>query len=100
MEKKNFIRKKEDFVCEHCGHQISGTGYTNHCPKCLWSKHVDNTPGDRRNPCGGPMEPISWELKQGLPKRVLHRCQTCGATRNNNLDDNDNWQSLVDKPLS
>ena len=26
---------------------MKGNGYTNHCPKCLWSKHVDINPGDR-----------------------------------------------------
>lgn len=24
-------------MCEHCSAEVLGTGYTNHCPKCLWS---------------------------------------------------------------
>ncbi|HCR42265.1 TPA: hypothetical protein DIV45_02815, partial [Patescibacteria group bacterium] len=41
MDRKNFIRTKEDFTCENCGHRVKGSGYTNHCPKCLYSQHVD-----------------------------------------------------------
>ena len=52
---KKFIKVKEDFVCEHCGAEVKGDGYTNHCPKCLWSKHVDVHPGDRAAECGGMM---------------------------------------------
>ena len=43
-----FIRREENFVCEVCGAKVKGTGYTNHCPQYLWSKHVDKLiPGDR-----------------------------------------------------
>ncbi|MBU3901416.1 RNHCP domain-containing protein, partial [Patescibacteria group bacterium] len=48
MQSKKFQRKIEDFVCGHCGPKIKGTGYTDHCPKCLWSQHVDVNPGDRQ----------------------------------------------------
>ena len=33
-----FTKKIEDFTCDHCGYNVKGKGYTNHCPKCLWSK--------------------------------------------------------------
>jgi Zn finger protein HypA/HybF involved in hydrogenase expression len=49
-----FKRTIEDFTCEHCGEQVTGNGFTNHCPQCLWSKHVDIDPGDRLALCGGP----------------------------------------------
>ena len=61
----NFKRKIEDFVCGNCGENIKGDGYTNHCPKCLWSKHVDINPGDRASDCGGLMEPSKMEAKGG-----------------------------------
>ena len=35
----NNIKNKEDFICENCGAFVVGTGYTSHCPQCLWSKH-------------------------------------------------------------
>ncbi|MBU1911151.1 RNHCP domain-containing protein, partial [Patescibacteria group bacterium] len=50
-----FIARQEPFVCEHCSAQVNplekGT-YRNHCPHCLFSKHVDlECPGDRKSPC-------------------------------------------------
>ena len=59
---KQFVRRREDFVCEHCGTKVVGDGYTNHCPKCLWSKHVDIMPGDRAEDCQGLMRPIDIKL--------------------------------------
>ncbi|MEK7061411.1 MAG: RNHCP domain-containing protein, partial [Patescibacteria group bacterium] len=44
----SFVKKIEDFVCKVCGTKVKGTGYTNHCPNCLYSLHVDEeVPGDR-----------------------------------------------------
>jgi len=73
-----FQRKIEDFVCGHCGKKVKGNGYTNHCPRCLWSRHVDVYPGDRSEPCGGLMEPVGLELSKGV-YHILHQCQTCGT---------------------
>jgi len=75
---KKFKRTIEDFVCGHCGTKVKGNGYTNHCPKCLWSKHVDDYPGDRANPCGGLMEPVGLELRKGV-YYIVHQCQNCGT---------------------
>ncbi|HLL91284.1 MAG TPA: RNHCP domain-containing protein, partial [Tepidisphaeraceae bacterium] len=54
-----FTRQVEDFTCGHCGRSVRGNGYTNHCPGCLWSRHVDVNPGDRAAACGGLMEPVA-----------------------------------------
>lgn len=71
-----FKRTVEDFSCEHCGRKVSGNGYTNHCPACLWSKHVDVEPGDRAATCGGMMEPIG--LEGSSPKyKIVQRCTRC-----------------------
>lgn len=75
---KKFVRTIENFTCEHCGKKIKGDGYTNHCPNCLWSKHADNYPGDRRNPCGGMMQPVGLELENGT-FHIIHECQICGT---------------------
>jgi len=74
---KKFQRKIEDFICGHCGKKTKGNGYTNHCSNCLWSKHVDNYPGDRENPCGGMMEPEGVEFQKGV-YHIRHVCQKCG----------------------
>lgn len=80
MNTPRFQRTPEDFTCGHCGAQVKGNGYTNHCPKCLWSTHVDINPGDRAALCGGLMEPIRIEGPATEP-RIIHRCTKCGLER-------------------
>ncbi len=92
---KAFIKNKEDFVCSHCGEEVSGGGYTNHCPKCLWSKHVDVNPGDREASCGGLMKPISAEQKTG-EWRVVHKCEVCGHEKVNALSSDDNIEEFIE----
>lgn len=91
---KTFQRTREDFVCEHCGAEVKGDGYTNHCPHCLYSKHVDINPGDRAEECGGLMEPVDLELKDGR-YILVHRCQKCGFTRRNKVDDGDDFNAVL-----
>lgn len=83
-----FQRKKEDFTCAHCGHSVVGTGYTNHCPKCLWSKHVDVDPGDRLAECGGLMKPLRLVNEKG-EFVITQKCQMCGHERRNRLSRED-----------
>ena len=93
--KKNFIRQKEDFVCEVCGTKVAGTGYTNHCPNCLWSKHVDkDVPGDRDDTCQGLMEPVEVEIKHGQ-YILIHRCQKCGKIAKNKVSEKDNFEAIL-----
>ncbi len=91
---KLFQRRKEDFICEHCGAKVVGSGYTNHCPRCLWSKHVDINPGDREADCGGMMRPVGLEIKGGR-KVILHRCEKCGFERKNEAARDDDADELV-----
>jgi hypothetical protein len=81
---RKFQRKIEDFVCEHCGRAVSGDGYTNHCPDCLYSKHVDVAPGDRAADCGGLMQPVGIEVKGGA-YFVQQECVRCGFRRKNRI---------------
>ncbi len=92
---KQFTRTREDFICEHCGAKVRGNGYTNHCPHCLYSKHVDINPGDRSADCGGLMEPVGLELKDG--KYILvHRCVKCGFVRRNKVVDADDFNAVLE----
>ena len=56
-------RSPDTFRCRNCRLDVSmdapGTKHRNHCPSCLWSRHVDNVPGDRAADCAGSMEPIA-----------------------------------------
>lgn len=90
----SFTRTKEDFACDHCGTHVTGSGYTNHCPKCLWSTHVDTDPGDRASPCGGAMEPMSLAVQSGTEK-ITHRCTACGFIRRQEVAKDDDCEALI-----
>lgn len=92
---KQFTRRVENFVCEHCGTVVKGNGYTNHCPQCLYSKHVDIQPGDRAATCGGLMVPVRLEPFEQTYK-ILHRCGRCGFEKKNRVAVGDNFESLLD----
>jgi len=91
---KKFTRTIEDFTCEHCGGEVIGTGYTNHCPDCLWSKHVDKNPGDRLETCAGMMEPIRGE-KEGKIFLIIHKCMKCGFEKRNTLSQKDSFDIFI-----
>ena len=91
---KQFTRTIEDFTCAHCGTHVQGNGYTNHCPECLWSKHVDNNPGDRASDCDGMMKPVAVE-KVGRGFVITHKCKKCGKTIRQKASDNDNIDAII-----
>ena len=92
MFKKNI----EDFICEHCGEAVKGSGYTNHCPKCLWSKHVDKSPGDRAETCGGMMAPIKVEMEKD--EFILsNKCIVCGYIKRNKASKKDDLSLMFSK---
>jgi len=77
---KRFQRRVENFTCLQCGAAATGNGYTNHCPRCLWSRHVDIDPGDRAAACQGAMRRAAVETsREGWT--LTHVCEACGATR-------------------
>ncbi len=86
----------EDFTCQNCNTQVTGDGYTNHCPNCLWSKHVDIEPGDREANCGGLMEPQKIET-DGTGFKVTHLCTKCGHTKSNKCAKQDQVDELLAK---
>ena len=94
MKTRKFQRTKEDFTCEQCGFFVHGSGYTNHCPQCLWSKHVDVNPGDRQETCQGLMEPVGVELKGGK-YTIIHHCISCGFEKRNKAAKDDNFDAIV-----
>ena len=77
------------FTCLHCAlsvRPLTNGGYRNHCPSCLWSRHVDgDRPGDRRSACGAPMAPIGLTVHRYKGRQVLHRCVRCGTLRVNRV---------------
>ena len=90
----SFQKVKEDFVCGHCGKTVFGNGFTNHCPSCLWSKHVDIEPGDRAGTCGALMEPTSIEDSE--PYTIVHTCTRCREVRRVKSSSDDNAKALIE----
>lgn len=91
---RKFQKRKEDFVCENCGENVRGNGYTNHCPRCLWSKHVDIFPGDRLENCNGLMQPVTLQ-KKGKDYVITHKCIKCGYSSRVRTDKDDNFDTLI-----
>ena len=93
MQTRTFQRRIESFHCAQCGAAVQGDGYTNHCPHCLWSRHVDIHPGDRAADCGGMMEPRSIEYRGGQ-FTITHHCSACPHVRRNRAAPNDSREAL------
>jgi len=91
---KRFQRTQEDFTCCACGTFVHGNGYTDHCPKCLTSKHVDIFPGDRANPCQGVLKPVGIEQKNGK-MYILYKCQTCHKEHRNQVSETDDFNAVL-----
>lgn len=89
-----FQKTEEDFTCGKCEKFVEGDGFTNHCPECLWSKHVDVNPGDRAESCGGFMEPVAVRGKRG-EYVLVHVCEKCGFERLNKVSERDNFDTVL-----
>lgn len=90
-----------DFRCVHCRHIISadinysGVRNRNHCPYCLWSRHLDwREAGDRLSACKGAMSPVGLAVKKARKKygsekqgelMLVHRCEDCGKVSANRI---------------
>lgn len=94
MSDSKFKKKKEDFICENCGKEVVGSGFTNHCPACLYSKHVDIFPGDRAEVCGSLMEPISAG-QDGGEWSIVHKCLKCGKMQKNKISKQDSFDEII-----
>lgn len=108
--KNRFYQNIGDFKCSHChaivsfAHVLSGVNNRNHCPYCLWSKHLDlNRAGDRLCACKGKMRPIGLTLKKTGKKygsaaagelMIIHQCTECGQVSINRIAADDEAQTL------
>lgn len=93
---KKFTMIDESFVCGYCGKFVTKLGYTarDHCPYCLYSKHVDLNPGDRLNPCRGLLKPIGIE-KFKKSYKILYRCEKCHKDHKNIIANDDNMELII-----
>ena len=101
-----------DFKCTHCHSpvsalpELSGVRNRNHCPYCLWSRHLDwQRAGDRLSACKAPMQPLGLALKQrrkryapaqGGELMLIHQCSACGKLSLNRIAADDNNYELYE----
>lgn len=101
---------EKGFTCLQCGIQVttgremSGVNNRNHCPHCLWSRHVDEyKAGDRKAECRSRMQPIGLTIKQTLKRygtnsegelMLIHRCTGCGKLSINRIASDDDAMRL------
>lgn len=93
---KRFKMIDEIFVCDNCGNNVEKLNYTarDHCPYCLYSKHVDILPGDRANNCMGLMKPIGIEKHKNTYK-IIYKCSKCNEIHRNIMANDDNYDLIV-----
>ncbi|GAB3206775.1 hypothetical protein GCM10027294_10500 [Marinactinospora endophytica] len=73
-----------------------GTAHRNHCPNCLWSRHLDDrVPGDRASQCHARMEPLSIAVRGDGEWVIIHRCTGCDVLSGNRAAGDDNPLSLI-----
>jgi hypothetical protein len=101
-----------DFRCLHCqaiittAYAFSGVRNRNHCPYCLWSRHLDwREPGDRLSSCKGAMRPIgltrkiTWKKFGGAQAgelMIVHECVECDRISINRIAADDLAETLRD----
>jgi hypothetical protein len=84
---------EQGFTCRHCNLYvpcapiIAGVQNRNHCPGCLWSRHLDGlSAGDRLAGCRATMRPIGLTTKRSRNKyaserdgelMIIHQCTVC-----------------------
>ena len=102
--KPRYALREETFKCRHCRRFVcpvpSGGQHRNHCPFCLYSRHVDDRiPGDRASTCGASMSPIGTFQRPDGEHVIVHRCLTCEIERFNRIAGDDDFDLVLSLPL-
>jgi len=100
-----------DFQCAHCSAPVSsarflsGVHNRNHCPYCLWSRHLDlYKAGDRLSACKEPTQPIALTTKRSRKKyggtggelMLVHLCTGCEDFSINRIAADDDTGMIMD----
>jgi hypothetical protein len=100
-----------DFKCGNCGalvssmNMLSGVQNRNHCPYCLWSRHLDlYSAGDRLSACKAGMKPIGLTMKKSRNKyqlsprgelMLVHTCSDCESISINRIAADDDLEMIL-----
>lgn len=104
--------REQVFKCIQCHQYVScapimaGVQNRNHCPACLWSRHLDwMAAGDRLSGCRAAMEPIGLTTKRTKNKyargrdgelMLIHRCTGCEKIVINRIAADDSAAAILD----
>jgi hypothetical protein len=102
---------EQGFICRHCNLYVpcdparAGVQNRNHCPYCLWSRHLDwRIAGDRLAGCRAAMQPIGLTIKRSRNKyagvrdgelMLIHRCTVCAKVAINRIAADDCAAAIV-----
>lgn len=105
------LSSNSDFRCLCCRQVVSafsglsGVHNRNHCPYCLWSRHMDlNRAGDRLSACKAGMRPLGLTIKHA-PKKynqlsgelmIIHQCTECDRVSINRIAADDLAENLFE----
>lgn len=94
---KRFNMIDEKFICENCNREVPELKYTarDHCPHCLYSKHVDIYPGDRASTCKGMLIPVDIE-KYKQTYKIIYKCEKCGYEHKNVMAADDDINQIIE----
>ena len=89
-----------------CAPIIAGVQNRNHCPYCLWSRHLDwRSPGDRLSACRAAMQLVGLTTKRCRNKyagdrsgelMIIHRCTECEKIVINRIAADDSAAALYE----
>ena len=112
MKDLGHVALQTDFNCLHChnfvsaGVILSGVNNRNHCPYCLWSRHLDwQAAGDRLSACKAGMRPIGLTVKRTRKKygsvgqgelMLIHHCTDCGKFAINRIAADDDGKAAME----
>ena len=104
------IDQEDGFLCKQCkafvssASFLSGVQNRNHCPYCLYSRHLDlYEAGDRLSACKSPMKPIGLTTKVSRKKygtghgelMLVHLCIDCDRLSINRIAADDDFETIV-----
>lgn len=97
----SFKMINESFQCENCWKDITKHpewSARNHCPFCLYSKHLDKAfPWDRDSNCFWLMPAIWIDYKKNKWWMIKHKCTKCGKEILNKIAIDDNYVEFISK---
>ena len=111
MRRNHTHASEQGFICVQCrlyvscAPDVAGVQNRNHCPGCLWSRHLDwRSAGDRLSICQAAMRPIGLTTKRGRNKyarerdgelMLIHQCTACETVVINRIAADDSAVAIL-----